>query len=72
MEALRQALEQGAEVGDALRQAAAAAEQGRNATVPLAARKGRASSPGERSAGHQDPGASSAHLLVQTAAERLG
>lgn len=72
VEALRQALEQGAEVGEALRQAALAAERGCSATVPLVARKGRASYLGERSAGHQDPGATSAHLLVKAAAERLG
>jgi dihydroxyacetone kinase-like protein len=39
------------------------------ATIPLQARKGRASYLGERSIGHQDPGATSAWLLVKTAAE---
>jgi dihydroxyacetone kinase-like protein len=39
------------------------------ATVPLVARKGRASYLGERSAGHQDPGATSSHMLVRTAAD---
>ncbi|MDT7680243.1 MAG: phosphoenolpyruvate---glycerone phosphotransferase subunit DhaL, partial [Pseudonocardiales bacterium] len=43
---------------------AAAAADGRDATTPLVARKGRASYLGERSAGHQDPGATSAALLV--------
>jgi dihydroxyacetone kinase-like protein len=38
-------------------------------TIPLVARKGRASYLGERSAGHQDPGATSAHLLLKTAAD---
>jgi dihydroxyacetone kinase-like protein len=37
--------------------------------VPMVARKGRASYLGERSAGHQDPGATSSHLLLKTAAE---
>ena len=56
---------------DALQGAAAAAEQGMKATIPLVARKGRASYLGERSAGHQDPGATSSWLLMQAAAEAL-
>ena len=48
---------------------AEAAEEGMQATIPLVARKGRASYLGERSAGHQDPGATSSHLLLKTAAE---
>lgn len=46
-----------------------AAEEGARATVPLQARKGRASYLGERSVGHQDPGATSVALLVGTLAE---
>jgi dihydroxyacetone kinase-like protein len=42
------------------------------ATTPLVARKGRASYLGERSAGHQDPGATSSWLLLETAARVLG
>ena len=42
------------------------------ATIPLEARKGRASYLGPRSVGHQDPGATSSHLLLRTAAERFG
>lgn len=53
----------------ALAASAKAAEVGRDGTIPLVARKGRASYLGERSAGHQDPGATSSHLLLQTAAE---
>lgn len=49
----------------------AAAERGRDATEPLVARKGRASYLGERSAGHLDPGATSAALLFQALAETL-
>jgi dihydroxyacetone kinase-like protein len=41
------------------------------ATIPLVARKGRASYLGERSAGHQDPGATSSYYLMNTAAEIL-
>ncbi len=55
----------------ALRAAAEAAERGMKATVPLVARKGRASYLGERSAGHQDPGATSSWLLMRSAAEAL-
>jgi dihydroxyacetone kinase-like protein len=42
------------------------------ATVPLVARKGRASYLGERSAGHQDPGATSSYLLLRAAADAWG
>lgn len=59
----------GAELGDALRACADAAGQGKLDTIPLVARKGRASYLGERSAGHQDPGATSTHLLFATAAD---
>ena len=45
--------------------ALAAAERGRDATIPLVARKGRASYLGERSAGHQDPGATSTAYLFE-------
>ncbi len=69
LDSLKNALAHDAAVPDALRQSAQAAEKGRDATVPLVARKGRASYLGERSAGHQDPGATSAHLLLKAAAE---
>ena len=49
-----------------------AAEQGALATTPLQARKGRASYLGERSIGHQDPGATSASLLIAALAEAAG
>ncbi len=61
------ALERGASVAEA----AGAAAAGRDSTIPLVARKGRASYLGERSAGHQDPGATSAALLVEAAAQAL-
>ena len=69
VDALRAAAGDGADLGDALRRSAAAAEDGMRATIPLEARKGRASYLGPRSVGHQDPGATSSHLLLQTAAE---
>jgi len=56
----------------ALRAAEEAGRRGMEATIPLVARKGRASYLGERSAGHQDPGATSAHLLLAAAVEVLG
>jgi dihydroxyacetone kinase-like protein len=59
-------------LADALKAAAAAADSGRDATIEMHARKGRASYLGERSVGHQDPGATSAALLIRAAAETLG
>jgi dihydroxyacetone kinase-like protein len=69
LDALRAAESEGADLGDALRRSAAAAEEGMKATIPLEARKGRASYLGPRSVGHQDPGATSSHLLLAAAAE---
>jgi dihydroxyacetone kinase-like protein len=59
-------------LGAALSAAADAAAQGREATVPLQARKGRASYLGERSIGHADPGATSVTLLLEAARDTLG
>jgi len=69
LDALRQA--DGDDLAAALDRAAAAAREGMEATVPMVARKGRASYLGERSAGHQDPGATSSHLLLRTAADAV-
>ena len=66
-----EALEQAADLDRGLSAAAQAAQQGMEATTPLVARKGRASYLGERSAGHQDPGATSTYYLVKSAAEAL-
>ena len=68
-DALRAALGEGASFASALGRAADAGEQGARDTIPLVARKGRASYLGERSAGHQDPGATSSALLLRCAAE---
>src|SRR3954454_738155 len=65
------ALEQAPDVNAALQPAASAAEQGMRDTIPLIARKGRASYLGERSRDHQDPGATSSYYLCQTAADAL-
>jgi dihydroxyacetone kinase-like protein len=68
-DAFSAALSEGASFEEALRRSAEAAEGGMEATIPLVAKKGRASYLGERSAGHQDPGATSSTMLVKTAAE---
>ena len=70
-DALDAALAAGSPLAEALAAAAVAAAEGRDATVPLVARKGRASYLGERSAGHADPGATSTTLLLQAAASAL-
>jgi dihydroxyacetone kinase-like protein len=71
-DALEEALADGQSLAEGLHAAAKGAARGRDATVPMVARKGRASYLGERSAGHQDPGATSAALLVEAAATALG
>jgi dihydroxyacetone kinase-like protein len=69
LEALDAALAGGRDLGQALDEAEQAAEAGVKATIPLVARKGRASYLGERSRDHQDPGATSTHLLVKALAD---
>jgi phosphoenolpyruvate---glycerone phosphotransferase subunit DhaL len=69
VEALKVALEQEKPITEALKDSAKAAEEGMVATIPLVALKGRASYLGERSAGHQDPGATSSFLILQAAAK---
>lgn len=66
---LAEAAKDGRSMDEALVASAKAAEEGMKATIPLVARKGRASYLGERSAGHQDPGATSSYLLLETAVE---
>jgi dihydroxyacetone kinase-like protein len=68
VEAAREAAEGGASAAETLRLAAEAAAAGSDATIPLVARKGRASYLGERSAGHRDPGAQSTAYLIEAAA----
>ena len=65
VEMLRSRLADGASLDDAIEEAAVAAEAGMRSTIPLQARKGRASYLGERSVGHQDPGATSTALIVR-------
>ena len=65
------ALANGEDLRAALGRAQAAAEQGRDNTIPMLAKKGRASYLGERSIGHQDPGATSTAMLFAAAAAKL-
>ena len=68
LEALDNAIGRGLPRAEAFTAASQAARRGRDGTIPMVARKGRASYLGERSAGHQDPGATSAALLFEAAA----
>jgi dihydroxyacetone kinase-like protein len=68
---LRERLDAGDALADAVAAAADAAEEGARATTPLQARKGRASYLGERSVGHQDPGATSTALIVRALGRAL-
>ncbi len=70
-ESLEKQAADGVDLATALTAAAAAADAGREATVPLVARRGRASYLGERSVGHIDPGAASSALLIESAARTL-
>ena len=70
--AAKEAASSGKGVGEVSREAAEAAGEGAEATVPLTARRGRASYLGERAAGHMDPGARSTYLLLDAAARALG
>jgi phosphoenolpyruvate---glycerone phosphotransferase subunit DhaL len=67
VDALDSAVSEGMDKADALKLALVAAENGRDATTPMLARKGRASYLGERSVGHQDPGATTVALLMAAA-----
>ncbi|WP_374205445.1 dihydroxyacetone kinase subunit DhaL [Microbacterium sp. C5A9] len=69
VDALDAAIAGGADLVAATEAAAQAAAAGRDATLPLVARKGRASYLGERSAGHLDPGSASTTLLLETLAQ---
>jgi dihydroxyacetone kinase-like protein len=71
LDALHSALDEGQDTVAALRAAVTAAEQGMKDTIPLQARKGRASYLGERSIGHQDPGATSSYLMLKALLETL-
>jgi dihydroxyacetone kinase-like protein len=67
--ALKQAIQENQPINTALELSANSAQKGMEGTIPLVARKGRASYLGERSAGHQDPGATSTYLMLKVASE---
>jgi len=67
--AMKNALAAADDLPAILEKGAAAAQSGMQATIGLQARKGRASYLGERSIGHQDPGATSSYLLIRAAAD---
>jgi phosphoenolpyruvate---glycerone phosphotransferase subunit DhaL len=69
VDAMRSALETGSGLAEILERGTAAAEAGALATTTMQARKGRGSYLGERSVGHQDPGATASHLMLKAAAE---
>jgi len=69
VDALDEALGEGTDLAGGLKLARDAAAAGRDATIPMLARKGRASYLGERSVGHQDPGATTVALLLEAASE---
>lgn len=71
-DALDESVAAGADLTQALDAALVAAEKGCQATTPMQARKGRASYLGERSVGHQDPGATSSVLLIRAARAAVG
>ncbi|MBM7556122.1 dihydroxyacetone kinase subunit DhaL [Halanaerobacter jeridensis] len=64
--ALKEDYEAGVELEEALQDCLEAAEEGKESTIPLVAKKGRASYLGERSKGHQDPGATSSYMIIET------
>lgn len=71
LRAFEEAASGGSDLADSLSAAASAAAEGRDATIPLIARKGRASYLGDRSRDHQDPGATSMAMVIESAARTL-
>lgn len=72
IDAMKEALDNGSGLNEILAKGTAAAEEGMKNTIPLEAKKGRASYLGKRSIGHQDPGATSSYLMLKTATEIWG
>ncbi|ANS44877.1 dihydroxyacetone kinase subunit DhaL [Serratia inhibens] len=72
VESLGQSAQQQLSVAEAMQRASERAEQAVESTITMQARKGRASYLGERSIGHQDPGATSVMLMIKTLAEVAG
>jgi dihydroxyacetone kinase-like protein len=65
VDTLQRAAQGSREIKAALVEALLAAEEGMKSTIPMIAKKGRASYMGERSVGHQDPGATSSYLILK-------
>jgi dihydroxyacetone kinase-like protein len=65
VDTLQRAAQENREIKEALAEALLAAEEGMKSTIPMIAKKGRASYLGERSIGHQDPGATSSYLILK-------
>jgi phosphoenolpyruvate---glycerone phosphotransferase subunit DhaL len=72
LDAMEVVIKKGGDLVAAVAAARDAAAAGRDGTLPMVARKGRASYLGERSAGHMDPGASSMSLLFDALAAEFG
>lgn len=70
-DAFKQAVAEGANTQEALQKAVITAEEEMKNTIPLVAKKGRASYLGDRSVGHQDPGATSCYLILKTLLETI-
>lgn len=70
-DAFQQAIANGTTTVEALQQAVSAAKQGMKDTIPLVAKKGRASYLGDRSVNHPDPGATSTYLILKTLLETV-
>lgn len=68
---LKDNYEAGNDLESSLKDALSAAEEGMKETIPMVAKKGRASYLGERSKGHQDPGATSTYLIIKTIIEEI-
>lgn len=71
VESLKQSNEQHLSIKEALNQARIVAEKAAENTIPMQARKGRASYLGERSIGHKDPGSASVVLMIQALANSI-
>ena len=71
LDAMQAAIDNGQDTKGSMKAAVDAAEQGMKDTIPLIARKGRASYLGERSRGHQDPGATSSYLMLKALLDTL-
>lgn len=70
-DAFKQAVADGADTQEALQKVVITAEEEMKNTIPLVAKKGRASYLGDRSVGHQDPGATSSYLILKTLLETI-